>query len=168
MFNRTGNAEYLVTARRLATYFLNNLPTNENVPWDFNAPAPRQADSSAATIVINGLLLLSQHETTTEAKNRWTNSALQILSNITSLAWNPAWQSLLSNGTVDEPKHKMGTGIVYGDYYFIRAGNELLNMGLASCNESQDSQPSPLPSTSPSTPSTSSGRQLTLRMPAIF
>jgi len=165
MFNRTGNAEYLVTARRLATYFLNNLPANENIPWDFNAPVPRPADSSAATIVINGLLLLSRQETTTEAKNQWTNAALQILNNITTLAWNPAWQSLLSNGTVNEPEHNVGTGIIYGDYYFIRAGNELLSMGLASCNESQ---PSTQPSTPLSTPSTSSSRRLTLRMPAIF
>ena len=132
MFNRTGNVEYLATARKLATYFLSNLHTNETVPWsvsipfglcrhklikdfrDFNAPAPRPADSSAATIVINGLLLLSQQETTTEAKNQWTNAALQILNNITTLAWNPPWQSLLSNGTVNEPAHNVGTGTTYG------------------------------------------------------
>jgi hypothetical protein len=118
--------------------------------------------------------LLSQQETTTEAKNQWTNAALQILNNITTLAWKPAWQSLLSNGTVDEPEQNVGTGIVYGpsirgfifqrlfdfslgDYYFLRAGNELVTMGLASCNESRLS-----------TPSTSSSRRLTLRMPTIF
>ena len=33
VFNRTGNIEYLVTARRLATYFLNNLPDDGIVPW---------------------------------------------------------------------------------------------------------------------------------------
>lgn len=133
MFNRTGNVEYLVTSRRLATYFLGNLLANETVPWsdlsipfriiqtqinncfrDFNAPAPRPADSSAATIVVNGLLLLSQQETTTEAKNQWTNAALQILNGITTLAWNPSWQSLLSNGTVNQPDHNVGTGIIYG------------------------------------------------------
>jgi hypothetical protein len=58
--------------------------------------------------------LLSQLETTTEAKNQWTNAALQILNNITTLAWNPAWQSLLSNGTVNKPNNNVGTGIIYG------------------------------------------------------
>ena len=84
---------------------------------DFNAPltpAPRPADSSAATIVANALLLLSQQETTTEAKNHWSLAALKILNNITTLAWNPAWQSLLSNGTVNEPENNLLTGIVYG------------------------------------------------------
>lgn len=136
MFQRTGNVDYLVTARRLATYFLDNLPADGIVPWDFNAPltpAPRPADSSGATIAVNGLLLLSQQETTIEAKNQWSDAAIQILSNITTLAWNPHWQSLLSNGTVDEPTNNLLTGIVYGDYYYIRAGNELLTMGLASC-----------------------------------
>jgi hypothetical protein len=133
VFKRTGNVEYLATARKLATYFLSNLHPNETVPWsdvsipyglcrhkliiifrDFNAPAPRPADSSAATIAINGLLLLSQQETTTEAKNHWINAALQILNKITVLAWNPPWQSLLSNGTVNKPEHNEGTGIVYG------------------------------------------------------
>jgi len=157
MFNRTGNTKYLVTSRRLATYFLNNLPIDGIVPWDFNAPAPRPADSSAATIAVNGLLLLSQQETTTEAKNQWIDAALQILNNITTLAWNPAWQSLLSNGTVDEPEHNELTGIIYGDYYFIKAGNELVTMGLASCKESQ-----------PPTPSMSSGRRLAPRWPVMF
>ena len=81
---------------------------------DFNAPAPRPADSSAATIAINALLLLSQQETTTKAKNDWSNAALQILEKITDLAWNPPWQSLLSNGTVNQPENNVGTGIVYG------------------------------------------------------
>jgi hypothetical protein len=84
---------------------------------DFNAPltpAPRPADSSGATIAVNGLLLLSQQETTIEAKNQWSDAAIQILSNITTLAWNPHWQSLLSNGTVDEPTNNLLTGIVYG------------------------------------------------------
>jgi hypothetical protein len=111
--------------------------------------------------------LLSQQETTTEAKNQWTDAALQILNNITTLAWNPAWQSLLSNGTVNEPENNVLTGIIYGpliqgfilerlfdsllgDYYFIRAGNELVTMGLASCKEYY-----------PSTPSASSSRRLT-------
>lgn len=145
MFNRTGYVEYLDTARKLATYFLSNRHANETVPWDFNAPVPRPADSSAATIVINGLLLLSQQETTTKAKNHWTNAALQILNNITTLAWHPPWQSLLSNGTVNAPAQNVGTGIVYGDYYFIRAGNELVTMGLASCNGSQPPAPGSTP-----------------------
>lgn len=62
------------------------------------------------TVIIDNFLL-SQQETTTEAKNQWIDAALQILSNITALAWVPAWQSLISNCTVNEPAL---TGIIYG------------------------------------------------------
>jgi hypothetical protein len=93
------------------------LLTDASIHRDFNAPLtppPRPADSSAATIAANGLLLLAQQETTAAARQMWTNSALQILSNITTLAWRPSWQSLLSNGTVNEPVGNLLTGIVYG------------------------------------------------------
>jgi len=136
MYQFTGDENYLNTSRRLATYFLDNLPADGIVPWDFNAPllpAPRPADSSAATIAVNGLLLLAKSESSTTAAKPWIDAAIQILNNITTLAWQPSWQSLLSNGTVNEPANNILTGIVYGDYYFITAGTELVNMGLATC-----------------------------------
>ncbi|KAF8061608.1 glycoside hydrolase family 88 protein [Lyophyllum atratum] len=136
MFRLTGDSNYLVTARRLATYFLANIPSDGIVPWDFNAPlipAPRPADSSAATIAANALLLLAKYETTASATSLYTNAAIAILNNITRLAWNPSWQSILSNGTVNKPANNQLTGTVYGDYYFIKAGNELINRKLATC-----------------------------------
>ncbi|KAF8894707.1 glycoside hydrolase family 88 protein [Infundibulicybe gibba] len=136
MYQHTGDVKYLTTARQMATYFLNNLPSDGIVPWDFNAPltpAPRPADSSAATIVATAFLLLSKSETTQTAADAYSSAAIQILNNITTLAWKPSWQSLLSNGTVNWPAHNFLTGIVYGDYYYIKAGNDLISMGLADC-----------------------------------
>lgn len=74
----------------------------------------------------------------------------------TKLAWRPEWQSLLANGTVNNPVQNNLTGIVYGtppslaclvglirsfifglwsagDYFFIKAGNELVSRGLTRC-----------------------------------
>ncbi|KAK0458542.1 glycoside hydrolase family 88 protein [Desarmillaria tabescens] len=134
MYNWTGDNNYLVTARRAATYFLNTLPSDGIVPWDFNAPmANRPADSSAATIVATGLLLLSRVETDIISKAKWSNAAINILNTITALAWDPSWESLLANGTVNKPANNYLTGTVYGDYYYIVAGNELISMGLAKC-----------------------------------
>ena len=64
MYRRTRQVRYLDTARRMARYFLDHTPANGIVPWDFNAPLvpPRPADSSAAMIAANGLLLLTQQE----------------------------------------------------------------------------------------------------------
>lgn len=48
----------------MADYFLNNIPVDGIVPWDFNAPLvpARPADTSAAMIAVNGLLLLAKQE----------------------------------------------------------------------------------------------------------
>jgi hypothetical protein len=64
VYSRTRLVRYLHTARRMARYFLDNIPADGIVPWDFNAPLvpPRPADSSAAMIAANGLLLLAQQE----------------------------------------------------------------------------------------------------------
>jgi len=142
MFNRTRDHNYIITARRLAEYFVNHIPSNGIIPWDFNAPLhpPRPADSSAATIASTGLLLLANMEKSLTPPNNtgydiWTGHAIKILADMTALAWKPKWQSLLSNGTVNNPASppKNLTGIVYGDYYYVKAGNDLLRMGLAKC-----------------------------------
>ncbi|KAK0227953.1 glycoside hydrolase family 88 protein [Armillaria fumosa] len=135
MYNWTGDNNYLLTARRLATYFLNTLPSDGIVSWDFNAPVEnRPADSSAATIVATGLLLLAKVETDILNRVKWRTAAINILNDITSLAWDPSWESLLANGTVNKPANNYLTGTVYGDYYYIVAGNELISMGLAKCS----------------------------------
>uniref|UniRef100_A0A0W0F0L4 Cation efflux protein transmembrane domain-containing protein n=1 Tax=Moniliophthora roreri TaxID=221103 RepID=A0A0W0F0L4_MONRR len=67
MYKRMQRPQYLTIACKLATYFHSNLPSDGIVPWDFNTPIQdpkvpggvRPADSSAATIVTNGLLLLA-------------------------------------------------------------------------------------------------------------
>lgn len=57
----------------------------------------------------------------------------QVISDNVNFAWAPSWQSLLSNGTVNNPAANNLTGIVYGDYYLIQNGNMLVEMGLAGC-----------------------------------
>ncbi|RPD59197.1 d-4,5 unsaturated-glucuronyl hydrolase-like protein [Lentinus tigrinus ALCF2SS1-7] len=139
MYQHTKKSDYLQTARRIAKYFISNIPSDGVVPWDFNAPlvpSPRPADSSAAMIAANGLFLLADQEWSVRnvtGAAYYTNAAIKIISDNTKLAWAPSWQSLLSNGTVNNPQHNNLTGIVYGDYYFITAGNELVSRGLASC-----------------------------------
>ncbi|KAI0345210.1 glycoside hydrolase family 88 protein [Trametopsis cervina] len=165
MFKHTQNITYLETSRKMASYFLDTLPADGIVPWDFNAPLtpPRPADSSAAMIAASGLVLLAQGELGLQPANRsgsegWVAAAVQLITNMTALAWRPDWQSLLANGTVNNPALNNLTGIVYGDYYFIKTTNDLVSLGVASCNGSLLSSipTSPLP-TSPS----SSGQSAT-------
>jgi len=47
-------------------------------------------------------------------KRRSDRFPRQLLNNVTQLAWRPSWQSLLSNGTVNEPANNQLTGTTYG------------------------------------------------------
>ncbi|KAF9518933.1 glycoside hydrolase family 88 protein [Hydnum rufescens UP504] len=148
IYHRTGFQRYLDTARGAANLYLSRLPASQFLRWDFDAPAPAPADTSSATIASNGLLLLSQLERSLGMKERLQNNSLclpsrdlhdfadygtQILQGTANLAWSPTWQSLLSNGTVNKPAGNYLTGIVYGDYYWIKAGNELIRQGYVAC-----------------------------------
>ncbi|KAL5511910.1 hypothetical protein ACEPAH_5128 [Sanghuangporus vaninii] len=143
MYKNTGIKRYLEISRHMATFFMNTMPEDGIVPWDFDAPTvppPRPADSSAATIAATGLLLLSRLEDSIAPRNStgsrlWSDFALSLLDKMTDLAWRPDWQSLLANGTVNsnaDPPNQL-TGTVYGDYYFVKVGNDLITMGLAKC-----------------------------------
>ncbi|KAL5527581.1 hypothetical protein ACEPAG_6382 [Sanghuangporus baumii] len=148
MYQNTGEQRYLDTSRQMATYFTQNVPSSGIVPWDFNAPddGSRPADSSAAMITASALLLLSDLEQSlspanTSGADHWRDLGIQLVSNTTTAFWKPDWQSLLSNGTVnnraDPPNND--TGIIYGDYYFVTVGNQLLSSGLANCSGSSNS-----------------------------
>ncbi|KAF9533880.1 glycoside hydrolase family 88 protein [Crepidotus variabilis] len=137
MYRHTQKASYLDTARKMATYFINNTPSDGVIPWDFNAPltpTPRPADTSAAMLAVNAFLMLAQYDPAAGAKDKWTNAALQLLGNNVPFAWKTSWQSLLSNGTSNKPSNNFNTGLVYGDYYFVLAGNELLKRNLTTCS----------------------------------
>lgn len=42
------------------------------------------------------------------------------MNGISKLGWKPTWDSVLSNGTANYPVANFQTGIVYGDYYYIK------------------------------------------------
>lgn len=81
---------------------------------DYNAPTPRPADTSAAMLIANGLLMLAQYDPEAGAKDRWTNAAVQVLQSNIPFAWKTSWQSILSNGTSNKPSNNYNTGLVYG------------------------------------------------------
>ncbi|KAF9533511.1 glycoside hydrolase family 88 protein [Crepidotus variabilis] len=133
MYRLTQKPAYLDTARKMANWFIDHLPSDGIVPWDFNAPVPTYADTSAAMVTVNGLLMLADVETDPVQKGRWIDTSFSLMNKTTTFAWRPDWESLLSNGTANVPLGSFNTGIVYGDHYFIRATNEMFRMGLTPC-----------------------------------
>ncbi|GAA5893734.1 hypothetical protein JCM5296_001120 [Sporobolomyces johnsonii] len=141
MYNATGIQDYLETSRRMATFFIDGLPSSGVSYWDFNATLPTTLDTSASTIMSSALLLLSSLESSlgnSSAASRWSTAAVTLLDSVVDQAvttWDGA--SIIGNGTVnnraDPPSNN--TGIVYGDQYFIQSGNYLLALGLANCTD---------------------------------
>ncbi|CAE6411718.1 unnamed protein product [Rhizoctonia solani] len=175
MYDYTSDLNYWITSRRLAEYYLSRLPESGVPPWDFDAPAVlgRPSDTSSATLAASGMLMLSRFEqnvSNTTGANYWANAAVRLLSSTTNLAWREEsnWQSLLSNGTVNNPANppNNNTGIIYGDYYYIKAGNELLNQGLMNCSNGQVAVPAT--PTSPNSPQTSQQTNGGIALTSVF
>ena len=76
-------------------------------------------------IAANGLFLLADQEFSLlnmTGSKYYTNAAIKILIDNTNLAWAPSWESLLANGTVNNPAHNNLPGIVYGECSVLCAG----------------------------------------------
>ncbi|KAF8308231.1 glycoside hydrolase family 88 protein [Clavulina sp. PMI_390] len=138
MYTRTGSQQYLETARLASKLYLDNVPNSTYIPaWDFNAPGnPATADTSAGAIAATALIQLATIERSlqnTTGSDYYVNAAINLLNGISNLGWKPTWDSLLSNGTANYPTGSYQTGIVYGDYYYVKAGNDLISNGFISC-----------------------------------
>ncbi|KAM0748367.1 glycoside hydrolase family 88 protein [Meredithblackwellia eburnea MCA 4105] len=173
MYNATNIQQYLDTSRSMSQWYLDNLPTGGVPYWDFEAPQPATLDSSSATIMASGLLFLSEIETrrsNTSGATHWSDAAINLLGNTVTQALD-GWTgvSVLGNGTVNNratPPNN-NTGIIYGDHFFVEAGNRLLKLGLANCTDGSPavgalkSSSSSGSSTSPSKSSSASGASST-------
>ncbi|KAF8713354.1 Glycosyl Hydrolase Family 88, partial [Rhizoctonia solani] len=137
MFNLTNQPHYLDTARRMAKVFLSRLPSDGIPPYDFDAPTlNRPADTSAATIAAEGLFILAEAEAYSKnvtGEDYYKEQGVKLLVDSFKFALQPTWDSILSNGTSNARRNNTNTGLVYGDYYAIQAGNTMLKLGLASC-----------------------------------
>ncbi|KAG8711245.1 hypothetical protein FRC09_020699 [Ceratobasidium sp. 395] len=91
---------------------------------DFDAPASnRPADTSAATIAASGLFILSAAEThlgNSTGAAYYKKKAVKLLTDNFKFAFRPTWDSILSNGTSNNPINNRDTGLVYGDYYALQ------------------------------------------------
>ncbi|GAA5842476.1 hypothetical protein JCM11251_007324 [Rhodosporidiobolus azoricus] len=146
MANATGRTDFLETSRRMASFFVNHLPSEGVSYWDFNATPPTTLDTSASNIMASTLLLLSSFESSlgnNTAAKIWSDSALTLLSNVVEQGvteWRG--ESIVGNGTVNNRANppNNNTGIVYGDTYFLQSGNYLLKLGLANCSDGSTAQ----------------------------
>ncbi|NOU66158.1 glycosyl hydrolase family 88 [Paenibacillus sp. LMG 31461] len=128
----TQKEEYLHTAKRVAHYFMANIPDNGIIPIDFRQPKePEYEDSTAAAIAACGLIeiakVVGEHE-----KDVYMKAALKLLKTLdqSRCDWTTDSDCILMNGSAAYHHPERHTAIIYGDYYFMEAifklkGNDL-------------------------------------------
>lgn len=124
-YRETEDPRFLDTARGAADFFIANLPEDKVPYWDFKAPniPDEPKDSSAAAIAASYLLELSSVEQDETRQGKYFNAAQDILSSLISPKYlSKDGEALLKHGTQHKNKNEgVDSGIVYGDYYFLKA-----------------------------------------------
>ena len=131
-YRETDDPNYLETARKMADWFIDNLPDDYVPYWDFNAPGipDEPKDTSASAIAATGLLELSELDPNQQRKDKYYTAASNILESLSSpeyLAEDPNMGILLhgtgrGNPTNSDPNTwEIDTSLIYGDHFFIEA-----------------------------------------------
>jgi len=122
-YHHTGNQAYLDAAKRVAHFFLANLPEDHVPYWDFRLPPEvrKHRDSSAGAIAASGLLLLADKVGSLES-HVYQEPAIRILESLYRNygAWdNPNEEGLILEGTSHYPEGKnIDVPLIYGDFFF--------------------------------------------------
>ena len=131
-YKHTGNPEYLDAAKRVAHYFIANIPEDGLIPIDFRAPEiPRLEDSSAAAIAACGLLEIAQAVGEKE-RSLYLNAALKLLRSLTGKRcdWTQNCDCIVQkcSGSYSEERHEYN--LIYADYFLIEAMLKLKGTAL--------------------------------------
>ncbi len=119
----TKDEKYLDTSRRIAHYFISNIPENGLIPVDFRQPAECVwEDSTAAAIAACGLLELAKNVEGRDS-DVYLKAALKLLKTLDKerCSWDDGVDNLLEKCTAEYHSEEHEFSIIYGDYYFIEA-----------------------------------------------
>ncbi|KAI8716208.1 hypothetical protein NCS52_00913900 [Fusarium sp. LHS14.1] len=142
VYQWTRDKQFLDAAIEIAKYFLSRVDESNGVDtivyWDFDAPRPGVWDVSAAACASSGLLLLQQ---LAPDRCNYLESVLRILDTVTTRATSKG-DCLLERSTPNDHIHALHRlaehGVVYADYYFLEAGNRLLQLQGKQSNSSRE------------------------------
>jgi len=120
-YRHTNNKDYLDAAKRVAHYFMANIPESGLIPVDFRQPAtPAIEDSTASAIAACGLLEVASHVGKYE-KAVYEVAARKLLAILSEKRCNFGEDNdcILEKCTAsyDEKHHEYN--IIYGDYFYI-------------------------------------------------
>jgi glycosyl hydrolase family 88 len=119
----TNNEKYLDCAKRVANYFIANIPENGLIPVDFRQPEePNWRDDTAAAIAACGLIEISNYSKGAD-KKIYHDAAVKMLKALdeNSCNWSHDVDNILEKCTAAYHFKTHEFAIIYGDYYFIEA-----------------------------------------------
>lgn len=128
----TKEERYLATAKKVADYFIANIPDSKLIPVDFRQPqTPAYEDSTAAAIASCGLLELAKC-VPDEERATYEDAALEMLKALADKRcnWDENVDNLVEKCTAAYHDADHEFSIIYGDYYFIEAIWKLMGKEL--------------------------------------
>ncbi len=125
-YRETGDTRFLDTAKRVADFYISQVPADYVPYWYFASngvpPVPPLRDSSSAAITLAALVELSQRVTNAADGATYWLAAQNIFHSLTStnyLAEGTTLSGLLRHGfSGDAPTD---AALIYGDYYFVES-----------------------------------------------
>ncbi|WP_309119766.1 glycoside hydrolase family 88 protein [Paenibacillus sp.] len=133
-YRHTGDERYLQAAKRVAHFFLANLPEDHVPHWDFRLPAevPKYRDSSAGACAACGLLLLAKQVAVVES-DLYRHAGERILRSLYEHYGTfdkEDEEGLILHGTSHYPEGRnIDVPLIYGDYYFVEGLSQWLGHG---------------------------------------
>lgn len=130
-YHHTGNIEYLNIAKRIAHYFISNIPENGVISVDFRQPSePRLEDDTAAAIAACGLIemakIVEMHD-----KHIYLRAALKLLKALESRSdWTKQSDAIIQNGSAAYHANVHHQPMIYGDFFFLEAALKLKGKDL--------------------------------------
>ncbi|WP_019424081.1 glycoside hydrolase family 88 protein [Paenibacillus sp. OSY-SE] len=127
-YRYTQEQHYLETSRRMAQYFLTELPEDDVAYWDFNAAIDENTkrDSSASAIVAAGLLELLDHLPADDPDRSFFEDGLDrslrsLVANYSTMN-QPEAEGLIEHGSYAVLLgHSPDDFTIWGDYYYLEA-----------------------------------------------
>ncbi len=134
-FLHTGDPRFLETSRKVADYFISQIPKSGLIPVDFRQPAePAWEDSSASAIAACGFLQLAEllEEKDPEGARKYYDSAVFLLKTLTEKRCNFSEDTeyIVEKCTAAYHDKEHEFALVYADYYYIEALAKLLDKEL--------------------------------------
>ena len=123
-YMHTKEERYLECARKVADYFIENIPEDGLIPVDFRQPTePRLEDSTAAAIASCGMIEIARSLSAEEGR-KYQEAALHMLMALEKhhVNWSEEVDHLV--GHCGESYHNFrpeNSHLIYGDYFFIEA-----------------------------------------------